>query len=138
MKLQEFAESRNVKSGTISAYVNKHKDEFKGHFKRVGKEIDFDEIALKLLDKKYPTPKPIQVIEDTESREKLLETQQLVIDLQNKLIESSMKVALAEHQQALLESREQEVSELKDEIKALKEQLELEQRKTWWDKLRHR
>lgn len=54
-----------------------------------GKQKVLDDIAVELLDKKYPLHKPIQIIEDTDSRNKLLESQRTIIKMQQVIIEMS-------------------------------------------------
>lgn len=71
MLLQDFAAQRGVKADTVRAYIREHKDEFNGHTSMDGKQKVLDAVAIELLDAKYPLPKPIQVIQDTEAREQL-------------------------------------------------------------------
>jgi TolA-binding protein len=133
MTITEFARARNVQAQTISIYIKRHEKLFKGHTSKAGKTIELDEVALKILDEKYPLPKPVEIIEDTESREKLIKAQELIIQLQDKLNQAQSKIAQAEATQLLLEDRtiqlkkaderiekiEAESQELKNEIKEL-------------------
>ena len=112
------------------------------------KQKVFDDIAVELLDKKYPLPKPIQIIEDTDSRNKLLEAQRTIIKMQQVIIEMSAEkemlaiqaervrlVETAEKEKAdkigkleadierrdeLIDKREQELSDMKQELDQLK------------------
>lgn len=113
-----------------------------------GKQKVLDDIAVELLDKKYPLSKPIQIIEDTESRNKLLEAQRTIIKMQQVIIEMSAEkerlaiqaervrlLEIAEKEKAdkigkleadiewqdeLLDRREQELSDMKQELDRLK------------------
>ena len=80
MKIQEFAESRNLKVNTVHVYLNKHKEILEDCF-RDGKYlcINEDSKGFELLCKKYPLPQPVNVIEDTESRKKLIVAQERMI-----------------------------------------------------------
>ena len=86
MYLREFAEQRGQNPATISQYIRDHAAEFEGHTSMDGKQKVLDEVAIQLLDKKYPLPKPIQVIEDTESRKQLVEAQKFIIELQKEMM----------------------------------------------------
>ena len=138
MNITEFAENRNIDRNAVSMYIRRHEKEFSGHIKQVGKTIELDNTALELLDKKYPLPAPVEVVEDRESREKLLLAQEYIIKLQQQLVELQGKAALVEAQQLLLEDREQQLAAEKQRSSELAEKLEIERAKTWWDKLRGR
>ena len=79
MYITEFAKSRNIKPQTVSRYINRHSEKFDGLVLKSGKEITLSEEAIYILDKVYPLPKPIQVIVDHESRDKLVEAQSIII-----------------------------------------------------------
>lgn len=123
MLIIEFAESRNEKPDTIRKYISRHKDEFEGHTSFSGTKMEIDDVAYEMLEKVYPMPKPIQIVEDTESRRKLVQAQELIIRMQMQMMEMQEKVALAEASRALLEDRENQISEMQAEKKELKEQL---------------
>lgn len=61
MTITEFAKSRNQQPQTISRYISRH-EEFEGHTKKVGKNVELDDIAIAYLDEVYPLPKPVHVI----------------------------------------------------------------------------
>ena len=104
--LTEFAVGRNERADTIRKYISRHKNEFEGHCSISGTKMELDDVAVELLDKVYPLPKPVEIIEDTESRNELLKTQKLVIQLQQKISEQSMALAQAEATKLLLEDKE--------------------------------
>lgn len=121
--LTEFAESRNEKADTIRKYISRHKKEFEGHTSFSGTKMEIDDEAMNLLDKAYPLPKPVEIIEDTESRRKLVQAQELIIQMQQQMMDMQEKVAIAEATKALLEDKEQQLAaankekiELKNEI----------------------
>lgn len=137
MYLREFAEQRGQNPATISQYIRDHAAEFEGHTSMDGKQKVLDEVAIQLLDKKYPLPKPIQVIEDTESRKQLVEAQQYIIKLQEKMFEmqeANNKLALEankikfleadiERRDDLLDDAEQKLQEEKAQHAATQQQL---------------
>ena len=121
--LTSFAESRNEKPDTIRKYISRHKDEFEGHCSFNGTKMELDNTAITILDEVYPLPKPIEIIEDTESRRELIKAQQLIIQLQQKISEQSMALAQAEATKLLLEDKEEQLKEKKDELAERKEEI---------------
>ncbi len=155
--ITEFSEQRNEDRDTVNAYIRKH-PEIQKDVSKKGKNtvIDTASDGYALLDKQYPLPKPIEVIEDTESRAKLIKTQELVIQLQDKLNRAQMQIAQAEATKILLEDKETQLEReyersakaeerattaegqmesLRTEIEKLQEELERERAKTWVQKL---
>jgi hypothetical protein len=153
MTITDFAVSRGIQSQTVSIYIRRHFEEFKGHTKKNGKSVELDEIALQILEEQYPLPAPVQVIEDTESRQELIKVQKLVIQLQEKLNNATMQIAQAEATKMLLEDKEHQLAkaeeraermekraeeikrELTQELDQVRLALETEKNKTWVDKL---
>ena len=123
------------------------------------KQKVLDDMAVELLDKKYPLHKPIQIIEDTESRNKLLEAQRTIIKMQQVIIEMSAEkerlaiqaervrlLEIAEKEKAdkigkleadiewqdeLLDRREQELSAVKQKLSRLKN-------RSFWERILNR
>lgn len=116
MKIKDFIEGRNVEKQAINRYISRHPELFTGHTKMVGKEMDLDDEAIRILDKQYPYPEPIQIVEDTESRRQLLLAQQQIIQLQQQMIKLAEKAALVEAQTLLIEDREGKIEQLQSEI----------------------
>lgn len=143
MTITEFAESRGIQSQVISIYIRRHFEEFKGHTQKHGKSVELDDKAIELLEAKYKLPQPIQVIEDTESRQKLIKAQEAIIQLQGKLQEASKQIAQAETMQLLLEDKKEQLAKAEERenkanerIAELEKLLQEELSKSWWDKLR--
>lgn len=159
--ITDFADSRNTDRDTVNAFIRNH-PEIKEYTKRQGKNvvIDTDTEAYSLLDKQYPLPQMVQVLEDTESRQKLIKAQELIIQLQTKLNEQNQLIAQAEATKVLLEDKQiqlekaqqeadkahNEAIEARKEAKAmidrveeenadLRQQLDAERSKTWLQKL---
>ena len=70
MKISDFIDGRGVTYDTVRKYIVNHPELFKGHIGRTN-NIVLDDVAIEILEKKYPFPDPVQVIQDTEAREKL-------------------------------------------------------------------
>lgn len=157
MKITEFCNGRNVEQQAVRKYIDRHPEQFEEHVKRVGREIDFDEAAFKILEKKYPMPQLIQIVDNPETLEKLEETRadldkakDIIINLQNKINEQSRALAAAEATKLLLQDKELQLSKsesrltateaelnvIKDKLALTTQQLEIEKNKTWWQKLR--
>ena len=89
MTITEFAESRNVEAQAVSRYLVRHPQE-KASCRKVGKTIELSDEAFELLDKQYPLPKPVQVIngvphEEYEAVQKRLdETKDLLLAMEDK------------------------------------------------------
>ena len=89
-----------------------------------------------MLERQYPLPQMVQVVEDTESREKLIQAQELIIQLQKKINEQSQLIAQAEATKMLLEDKQVQLEKMEAEKADLQKQLDAERSKTWWQKLR--
>lgn len=157
ISISEFSAERNIDRDTVNAWIRKH-DNINRACIRKGKDklIDTDSEEYKILEKQYPLPAPIEVIEDTESRRKLIQAQELIVQLQSKMLElqeeakkNAIATAQAETQQILLEDRAQQIEhlnnqleadrkereQLQEDIKLLQAELFAEKNKSWLDKL---
>ena len=165
MKISEFIQGRNVNYDTVRRYINRNPEMFKGHVGRANK-IELDDIAVQLLEEKYPAPVPVQVIQDTSARDELLElhkkyavamekitalteqnSQLLVVQSKQKYLEEENRnlsaeldegVRYAEYLENELEKRKGAYEFLQRQLKTVEFNLEVEKKKTWWDKLRGR
>ena len=127
MNITEFAQSRNKTVGAVSNYIQRHRDLFKGHTKKTGTNAELDEYALEILEKKYPLPKPVEVVEDIETIKELSETRKELAEagkrievLQSKLLESSKQIAQAEATKLLLEDKTAQLDKAEKEAQDLK------------------
>lgn len=165
LKISEFIKGRNVNYDTVRRYLKRNPELFKGHIGRAN-NIELDEVAVQLLEEKYPLPEPVQVIQDVAARDKLQEitekyaaamekitalteqnAQLLVIQSKQRFLEEenrNLVDKIDERDRQLqeisdkVENRERKVKVLQRDIQFLKEQLEVERNKSWWDKLRGR
>ena len=123
MKLADFAAQRNVSKDTITAYIRRNPKKFSGHVTVNNRRITIDDEALDILEKKYPLPQPIQIIEDVESRAKLIQAQQLIIQLQQKIQDQTLIVAQAETMKILLEDKEKQLEDKGKQLEDKEKQL---------------
>lgn len=149
MTVTEFLEGRTVERQAVTRYIERHSEDFQGHTSKKGREIELDEVAVGILEKKYPLQSLVQVIEDKESRQKLIKAQEYIIQLQEKINEQSLVIAQAEsiklllddkqHQLEMAEQRENEWKEsqkrTEEELNRVREELEKERNKSWFAKL---
>lgn len=131
MKIKDFAEVRGVEVNTIHQYMLRHGVEFEGHTRKEGKTIILDDVAVEMLAKVYPLPKPIEVIEDKESRLALLAAQQRIIELQQQFQQTAIALEARENKIALLEDRSKDkdadLERQRKELDELRAKLEAEQ-----------
>ncbi len=119
MKLTGFAKERGIPRDTITQYIRRNPELFEGHTKVDGKWLIIDEEAERLLNEKYPLPKPVEIIEDKESRAKLIKAQELIIQLQDKLGQAQGKIAQAEAMQLMLEDKERQLDRAEGQIEKM-------------------
>jgi len=137
--LSEFVRGRDVRINAVSNYISRNPELFEGHIRREGKNTILDDEAVSILEKKYPMPKPVILVEgvpEEEHREvlgKLSKAQELIISLQNQLTDQKLLNAEHEYNMKLLEEKQSRADEMVAELKA---ELEKEKSKTWWQKLR--
>lgn len=147
VNLTEFCESHDVRINAVSNFIQRN-DEIKKHVFKKGKNTILDEEAFKLLEKKYPIPKPVQIIngipetefyKQLEEKDKKIQLkdetiQQLqakIIQLQNEKADLMLINKDFENQTLLLEQnnriqstenakKDEEIKDLKDEINKFK------------------
>lgn len=117
MRISEFIEFRNVEYDTIRRYISRKPEIFKGHTGRPGR-IELDDYAVEQLEKKYPLPHPVQVVEDTDARKKLSDLQEKLIfamEQNQRLMQENAELRLIHNNQTLLEDKLHLEEKLKDE-----------------------
>lgn len=121
MKIKDFVKERNISYDTVRRYIVRNENIFRGHVGIRGK-IDLDDVAVELLNQKYPLKKPVEIIQDDmAARQQLIKAQETIIDLQEHINHMLPFVWDYEHHQELLESAEKETE------KAVKEKEKVEQ-----------
>lgn len=148
MKVTEFLNGREVERQAVTRYINRHDEIFKGHTKKVGKEIELDSVAVEELEKVYSLKKPITIVDGVSQEEfirvqnELIISQQSISELQKRLLDTQEQLAAARATELLLEDRTKRISELEtreeakeQEIRELQEKLATERSKTWVQKL---
>lgn len=148
MTITEFASSRNEQTQTISAFIKRHPEKFEGHTKKVGKTVELDENAIDILDKQYPLPKPVTVINgvDPEEYEKILQDLKELQKKYDAAIENIAKIQTerlaekeligkAEAQQLLLENTEKQLNDEKEEKEKLQAEIDRLKNRTFWERV---
>lgn len=120
LNISEFARQRGKEPQAISRYVSRH-PEIQKYTRKDGKTLELLPEAERLLNAVYPLPQPIEIIEDTESRRKLIQAQELIIQLQRELQEKTKLIAKAEATQILLEDKDRQLTESRERIEEEKE-----------------
>lgn len=141
LKVTDFLKGREVERQAVTRYINRHEEIFKGHTEKVGKEIELDSVAVEELEKVYPLPKPVTLINGVPHEEfirvqnELIANQKLVSELQNRLLEAQEQIATAKATELLLEDKKQRISDLEAKTESLQEELNAERSKSWIQKL---
>jgi predicted ribosome quality control (RQC) complex YloA/Tae2 family protein len=137
MTITEFARGRNIQPQTISIYIRRHAKRFEGHTSKDGKTLELDDEAVKMLDEKYPLPKPVQVINGVDPEEyKLLQEEvdhlhrqyeakmEVILSLQDKLNQAQERIGQAEAAKLLLEDKKQQLEKAEDRIEKMESELQ--------------
>ena len=121
MTLKEFAKSRNVDYNTLMQWLYR-RPVLREQMPKEGKSyiLDPGSEVYEILDKQYPFPKPIQIVQDEEARAELAAAQKKIQDLQDRLLQVAPQLARLETMDLLLEQREQELEKARDEAEAQK------------------
>lgn len=113
MTLKEFAEGRGVDYNTVMQWLWR-RPELRQQMDKDGKSyvLDPESEAYEELDKKYPPPRPVQIVQDEEARQALAEAQKKIEMLQDRLLQAGEQLRELEGTRLLLEQRNQEVEQL--------------------------
>lgn len=122
MTIAEFIKGRNIDAQVIRKCLERYSEDFQGHISKKSKEIILDEVAVEMLEKRYPMPQLIQVVEDKESREKLIKLHEEYKALLEKYNKQAMLIAQAEAQKLLLEDKELQLQKVEQELALAKEE----------------
>ena len=131
MNLVEFCRLHNAKQNTVSMYISNHKEEFDGHIIKIAgkKGVELDDTAYQLLEEQYPLPTKIEVVEDSYTRDQVLELQKALLEEQRKVQELQQKLIgqMAENSDLsakalLLEDREHQIESKNEELKIADEE----------------
>lgn len=119
MKIVDFAKQRGADPDTITRYIKRHPELFEGHLSFDGNKMVVDDIAVKILEEKYPLPAPVEIIKDTRSQELLIQEQQKVAALQEQLMALREQLHV---QQLQIAKQEGELLRLEDGSKRTQEE----------------
>ncbi len=131
MIIVEFCKAHDVKQATVTNYITRHPEEFEGHTKKRGKAVELDDEAVRLLDIKYPIPKPVTVINGVPEEEhlrivadkdaKIQELYEIIHRLKDNEIARIEEISELKQQTYLLEDTQQRLTEKEAEIERIKD-----------------
>ena len=113
MTLKEFAEGRGIDYNALMQWLWR-RPELRNQMGKEGKSyvLDPESEVYAALDKKYPPPKPIQIVQDDEARQALAEARKKIEMLQDRLLQAGEQLRELEGTRLLLEQRNQEIEQL--------------------------
>ena len=113
MTLKEFAEGRGIDYNALMQWLWR-RPELRNQMGKEGKSyvLDPESEVYAALDKKYPPPKPVQIVQDEEARQALAEAQKKIEILQDRLLQAGEQLRELEGTRLLLEQRNQELEQL--------------------------
>ena len=116
MTLKEFAEGRGVDYNTVMQWLWR-RPELRQQMDKDGKSYVLDPASedYEELDKKYPPPRPVQIVQDEEARQALSDAQKKIEILQDRLLQAGEQLRELEGTRLLLEQRNQEYEQLKQQ-----------------------
>lgn len=123
MNIREFAYTHDQQPGTVATYIKRHKNLFNDHIEKVGNNTELDDEAIRLLELQYPLPKPIQVVENTETQQKYINSLEQINYLQNQLLQFKEQLQEFKSLKLLLEEKNNEYKIAKDKIESLNEEI---------------
>lgn len=163
MKLSEFAESRGVDAKAVSAYLKRHAEKAKKEKDSAGAslftykpQVGLTDKQIELLDKKYPLPKPVEVVRDLETLEKYNKALERIALLEKEKGELTSKAARLElienHNKTLTDANEQQAEHIaeqehqimklehdaekaKEDYEALKQEVERLKGRSLWQRI---
>lgn len=120
MNIKEFADTHDQQIGTVVMYIRRHKDLFNDHIEKVGNNTELDDEAIRLLELQYPLPKPIQVVENTETQQKYINALEHINYLQNEMLNIQKELNKYQSLKFLLDKKEKDFDELSSKYEKLK------------------
>lgn len=127
MNIAEFAAARGVQTQTVAKYIRMH-PEISEHVTDSGSGKQLGAEAIRLLEKKYPLPAPVHIVNGIPEAEHLQaiadkdaeiqKLQRAMIDLQNRYVDLQQQLSESNVKAALLEDREQQLQQLRGELES--------------------
>lgn len=121
-KIVDFVSERGIQKSAVQMYIKRHPELFDGHIRIEGNAQIADREALSILEKKYPLPKPVEIITDTESLQLLADERKKNQELLALIAEMKEQVAVAKTQQIMLEDKQRQIEEQRLLLTSLNEQ----------------
>ncbi len=142
MNISEFARARAVEPQTVRHYINSHAD-IKKYTSKVGKEVELSAQAIEMLDKIYPMPKPVQIIQGISQEEydairsdyevmlkkaqmlaeQLAAANDKIAQIQTERVDEQKEIADLKGKQFLLEDKEKQLAEANKKVESVEKDL---------------
>lgn len=123
MNINEFANLHNQHHRTVSIYIKRHPELFDGHIEDFENQKILDDEAIRILEKQYPLPKPVPMVENPETQQKYINALEQINYLQNQLLHVREQLQEYKSLKILLEEKSNENQEIKNQVKLLSEEL---------------
>lgn len=123
MNINEFANLHNQHHRTVSIYIKRHPELFDGHIEDCENQKILDNEAIRILEKQYPLPKPVPMVENPETQQKYINALEQINYLQNQLLHVREQLQEYKSLKLLLEEKNNENQEIKDQVKSLSMEL---------------
>lgn len=139
MTIKEFCGVRpNIQVPSVIKYMKRNSELFEGHISGSGQQTELDDVAIRLLEEKYPMSMEVIPSPNAELLAELDKAKNMIIQLQQNEIVREKLLAKAELDKLMLEERsiqlleaksscaelQSQNAELHEEIGSLKAQLE--------------
>lgn len=143
MTIKEFCGCRpHIQTPSVIKYIKRNSELFEGHISGSGQQTELDDVAIKILEEKYPMPMDVIPSPNAELIAELDRAKNYIIQLQQNEIVREKLLAKAELDKAMLEEKriqlleskslcddlQSQNSELHEEIGRLKARLEQAER----------
>lgn len=120
MTIKEFCRVRpNIQVPSVIKYMKRRSDLFEGHISGSGQQTELDDVAIKLLEEKYPMPMEVISSPNAELIAELDRAKNYIIQLQQEAIQHEKLMAKAELDKVMLEERRVQLLEETLEVKAV-------------------
>ena len=130
-RLADFAANRGIDRNAVTQYVRYHPEIFSEHIVEYKRSLYGDKTAMKALDKKYPLPKPVEIIKDPEAdelRRQVIKLQEKQLAYQEQIIALNERAIKAESAQALLEDKNRQIDQQEAQITSLQHKIDESQK----------
>ena len=124
VNINDFAASHGVKANAVRQYIYRH-PEIQALIQEAGEgeqqngvSMILGDEAIELLEKKYPNPRPVEVVEDVETHRKLEAALAEINRLQKENADTRIALTKAQGELAAIEDKSSRLEAEKDKLSA--------------------